>query len=132
MSTNSNIVFFLSIAYNTNMDKKEIIGKNIRMLRTERGKSQSDLGKVLDISHVAISDIERGKTKLSVEILLKIADFFGVSPEEIISDTQVQKATPSFSQGRGSYGMTDEDKKSLKKAQDEFRKFARKKAEGEI
>lgn len=114
------------------MDKKEIIGKNIRRLRTERGKSQSDLGKVLDLSHVAISDMETGKTKLSVEVLLKITDYFGVDIQKIISDTFKPKITPSFSQGRGSFGMADEDKKNLKKAQNEFRKLAIKKAEDEI
>jgi transcriptional regulator with XRE-family HTH domain len=59
------------------------IGENIKKLRLERGKTQGELGKFLGISHVAISDIERGKTKLKVDTLLRIADFFGIVTKDI-------------------------------------------------
>jgi len=113
------------------MDKKELIGQNIKRLRTEKGKSQGDLGKVLGVTHAAISDIERGRTNLSVGALIKIANFFGVEVQDILSENPIQKTYPSFSQSRFSYGMNKEESKELRKAKEEFRKLAREKAESE-
>ena len=125
------LAIYLSVAYNLTMDKKEIIGQNIKRLRTEKRKSQENLGKVLGISHAAISDIERGRTNLSVEALIKIANFFEVEVQDILGEKQVKRNYPSFSYGRGSYGMDEEESKELRKAQEEFRKLAREKAESE-
>lgn len=62
------------------------IGQKIKELREERGLSQSELGKELDRTHAAISDIERGKTRLTVRDLRIIADFFSVSISEMLGE----------------------------------------------
>lgn len=51
------------------------IGRKIRQARDEMNLSQSDLGKKMENqrSHAAISDIERGKTKLGISELKEIA-----------------------------------------------------------
>jgi len=65
---------------------KEKLSEKIKELRTSKGASQEELGKVLGKSHAAISDIERGITDVSVQELSLIADFFhtpkGISPQE--------------------------------------------------
>jgi len=51
------------------------IGRRIRRAREEQGLLQADIGRRMtrSRSHAAISDIERGKTKLDVEELSEIA-----------------------------------------------------------
>lgn len=56
------------------MITKKEIGVKIKEYRMKSGLSQSDLGRILNKSHAAISDIERGKTDLTVLDLLTIAD----------------------------------------------------------
>lgn len=126
-------MFFLSIAYNITMINDEAIGKNIRRLRVEKRKSQEELGKALKPtrSHATISDIERGKTKLSIKDLSAIAKFFGVDVQEIIGNTIETKPTASFSYGRGSFDTENEEKKRIKKAEEKFKEFVRKRARGE-
>lgn len=109
------------------MTNNETIGKNIRILRVEKRKSQEDLGKVLSRSHVTISDIERGKTKLSAVDLLAIADFLEVNVQDIIE----AKSASSFSHKRGSFGTENEEQKRIKQAEKEFKEFVRKRAKGE-
>jgi transcriptional regulator with XRE-family HTH domain len=113
------------------MKVDEEIGLRIKKLRLEKGKSQEELGKVLSRSHAAISDIERGKTKLNVEDLLILAKFFGVNLSEIIGDAAEAKPTPMFSYGRGSFGTQDEKQKEIDNARKKFRELVQKKAKGE-
>ena len=52
------------------------IGRRIRQARTEKALMQADLGRLLSKprSHAAISDIERGRTKLNLDELAEIAE----------------------------------------------------------
>ncbi len=49
------------------------IGRQIRTRRLELGWDQAHLGGRLGVSHAAISDIERGKTKPNVDDLMTLA-----------------------------------------------------------
>lgn len=51
----------------------EYLGFYLRELREYYGLSQSEVGKYLNVSHAAISDLERGITQISFETLVKIA-----------------------------------------------------------
>ncbi len=55
------------------MDIKKELGAKIKELRSRRGLSQKELGRLLNRSHAAISDLERGKTDLTVSDLLLLA-----------------------------------------------------------
>lgn len=57
-------------------------------IRVERAKldiSQQDLAEKVNVSRQTIHSIERGKKIPSVELAIKIAQFFKVSVEEIFS-----------------------------------------------
>lgn len=53
----------------------EEVGRRVRQARQELGLMQADLGRLLSKprSHAAVSDIERGKTKLDLEELGELA-----------------------------------------------------------
>lgn len=59
------------------------IGNKIRVLREQREMSKSQLAGVLGVTVPAIHHIERGIRKPSLTMLIKVADFFGESVEEL-------------------------------------------------
>lgn len=63
---------------------QERIGKFITKLRKEKGFTQEDLGKELDIQRESISKWERGLNMPNPECLLKLSSLFDVSVNEII------------------------------------------------
>lgn len=56
------------------MEVSKQLAAKIRQARMSSGLSQSEFGKLLGRSHAAVSDLERGKTSLSVEDLVKITN----------------------------------------------------------
>ena len=56
----------------------EIIGRQIADMRMERGIRQEELAKYVGVSTQAVSKWENGGAP-DIELLPKIADFFGVS-----------------------------------------------------
>ena len=61
-----------------------MLGDNIRLLRSVRGISQVELGEKLNVSKQSISNWENGNIQPSIEMLLKIADFFSVSTDFLL------------------------------------------------
>jgi len=57
----------------------------ITSLRKEKGVSQSKIADVIGISRTSYIDVEKGKRELNVSELEKLANFFGVSTEQILS-----------------------------------------------
>lgn len=79
------------------------VGKRIKDLRTEANLLQSELGKAVGVSAQVISNIERGYTKPSTELVNRCAKYFGVPADyllgritEIYSTTE-QKEAPTLS-----------------------------------
>ena len=53
--------------------------KNLRSIREDRDIKQKDIAKVLNVSQNTYSQYETGIISLTAEILLKLADYYGVS-----------------------------------------------------
>ncbi len=65
----------------------ERFGEKLRTLRQERGLTMRELAKALGFAtHGYIGDLESGRAKPSLELALTIADFFGVSLEQLARD----------------------------------------------
>ncbi|MEF9988049.1 MAG: helix-turn-helix transcriptional regulator [Christensenella sp.] len=65
------------------------IGKRIRNKRKQLGMSQEKLSEMVEISVTHMSHIETGNTKLSLPVLVKIANALGASTDELLCDTLV-------------------------------------------
>lgn len=65
------------------MTKREV-GTHIRQKRESLKISQEAVAFVLDISQAAYSKIERNETKVKVDQVYKIADYFGVTIYELL------------------------------------------------
>jgi transcriptional regulator with XRE-family HTH domain len=61
------------------------LGDNIRFYRKQRGWSQEDLADRLDITMLAISNMERNITDVSYSRLKQLAEIFEITISELIS-----------------------------------------------
>ena len=59
--------------------KKVNFSNVLKELREEKGISQAKLGNVLKLNQSNIAKYETGEREPSIDILVKIAEFFGVS-----------------------------------------------------
>jgi len=68
------------------MNKKQRaeIGKRIKLLRQELGKTQIDMSKILRIQQSAISKLERGDIMPTVDNLLKLNKISGRSIDWVL------------------------------------------------
>lgn len=64
-----------------------IIGKRIRLLRTENEMTQTDLANLLGVGKTTISNYENGNSCPDNEILLKLSNLFKVSTDFILGNT---------------------------------------------
>ncbi len=61
-----------------------IFGQRIRELRIDKGLSQVELAAELGFRKQKISDWENGKLEANFDMLVKIADYFGVSIDYLL------------------------------------------------
>ena len=59
----------------------------LKELRTEKGMSQEEIGKLLNMSKMAISHWEKGNSEPSIEQLKFLACFFDVTVDYLVGFT---------------------------------------------
>ncbi len=52
-------------------DYQESVLKSLKQMRKEKRLTQTEVGKVMGVSHASISDIENGKTHLTLDLIQK-------------------------------------------------------------
>jgi len=57
---------------------------NLKALRKENKLSQNDLASYLNISYKTISSWEKGRSEPKIDMLLKLADYFHVTLDELV------------------------------------------------
>ena len=96
------------------------IGYRIRQLRQQKKQSQAELGRHLSRTHAAVSDIELGKTNLTVQDLSKIADFLGVSVGDILNGPSIQPQAHEYH--RFAKDTTREEQQQAQNAMDDWKR----------
>ena len=61
-----------------------IISKNFRKLRLFKGLNQTDFAELFSISRSSVGSYEEGRAEPKLETLLKVADYFKLTVDEII------------------------------------------------
>jgi transcriptional regulator with XRE-family HTH domain len=56
--------------------KSQIIGFKLRKARIDKGLSQQEVGAMLGISHAAIGSYERGRLRISVDLIAEFATIY--------------------------------------------------------
>ena len=73
------------------MEYNDIFAKRVVELRKARGISQEKLGKAVGLSHKAISTIESGARSTTIEKLIALARYFGVSTDYLLGLKDAEK-----------------------------------------
>ncbi|SIO53539.1 transcriptional regulator, XRE family [Rhodovulum sp. ES.010] len=66
--------------------QKTFIGPRLRRLRLERGETQAQMARALDISTSYVNLLEKNERSLSASLMLKLFDVYGVDWREIAED----------------------------------------------
>ena len=66
------------------MEYKEVFSQRVYQLRKQRGLNQKELGEVVGLTAKSISTIENGLASTSIEKLILLAKFFGVSTDYLL------------------------------------------------
>lgn len=67
------------------------LSNRIYELRKQKGFSQKELGAILGVSNKAVSKWETGTAIPKTETLIKLAEVFEISPEELLSSVRVEE-----------------------------------------
>ena len=68
--------------------------ENIRSLRIDRGYTQKQIAAYLGISQNTYSQYEVGTLNYPVDVVVKLADFYGVSTDYLLGRTAVKEPYP--------------------------------------
>lgn len=82
-------------------------GARLKGLRLEKNMQQSELGRLLNITNVAVSHYENDNRKPTPEIISKVAEIFNVSTDYLLGIS---------SSKRKYYDLTEKDEKDIEKA----------------
>lgn len=66
------------------MNEAERLGKNLKRIRTTKGISQGEIGRILEVDKSFVSNIENGKTNPTLATIARIAKAIGVSVGELM------------------------------------------------
>lgn len=80
-------------------------GARLKGLRLEKNMQQSELGRLLNITNVAVSHYENDNRKPTPEIISKVSDIFNVSTDYLLGNTTSK---------RKYYDLTEKDEKDEK------------------
>ena len=62
----------------------ELFARRLKELRNEHGVSQQDVGKLLNVSKMAVSHWEKGHSEPSIAQLIMLSDYFDVSIDYLV------------------------------------------------
>jgi transcriptional regulator with XRE-family HTH domain len=101
----------------------EVVGRRIKEAREALGLSQAALGRLLmpPRTHAAVSDIERGKTRLDVEDLAQLAAILNRD----LSYFYGEPPAPGIVYRRGDRGLTPQAQRQDDAMLEAFKQFAR-------
>ena len=66
------------------MNESAKLGKNLKRIRTAKGISQGEIGRILDVDKGFVSNIENGKTNPTLTTIARLAKAIGVSVEKLL------------------------------------------------
>ncbi len=89
----------------------ETIGANIRFERRQRGLTIDEFAKVINMAPGFVGLIERGQRGTSMSNIVKIADFFGITLDQLIR-TDIETKTKKTESSKP-LTKADKDRKAL-------------------
>lgn len=76
--------------------KEDLYGEQIKELRTKMGMTQSEVAQALDVTPGYISNVENGRTAMSLRILMYYAKLMDVSLDSLVGQLEPEYQTTSI------------------------------------
>lgn len=90
------------------MDEElKAIGVRIKEMRTERNITQKELAEAMNISHTNMCNIEKGKTAVTIQNLLKLKRIFACPISEFFDEDKIGKPEPQPVQQQETHKLPD-------------------------
>ena len=70
------------------MKYRKMLGDTIYRLRTEKGISQAELGRLVGVSNKAVSKWETDEANPDISLLPRLAEIFGITTDELLTDVK--------------------------------------------
>ncbi len=96
------------------------MNSNIRKLRNERNLSQTELAKVIGKTQQAVSHMEKDRDRISIESLITMADYFGVSTDYVLG-IDTEKNTEEGNRKAGNKSTVKSDASGIQKGMESLR-----------
>lgn len=96
----------------------------IKELRQEKGLSQGDLAKHFGISQQTVSSYEKGIREPDITTLKKLADFFHVSLDYLLGETDIKTPIETLALSRSDGYENDLPEEAIKEIEN-FKEFIR-------
>ncbi len=94
-----------------NLNKNKIlIGKILKETRSSLGLTQEEVAEKLGLAPRYISDIERDKTKGSIDTLVKLCNIYHITPTYVLQDFLNSEDVKIDSGLIGFYQLSEDDK----------------------
>lgn len=90
--------------------QQQAIGERLAQLRKERGITQKEMAKKLDVTQSMVSDYEHGVFRLHGDLIIKIAKILEVSTDELLGLTKTEGSKQSIQNKRIYKKLIDIDK----------------------
>ena len=95
------LVFLPYMCYNSAMDElKDIVAKNLVELRSKAGFTQLELAEKINYTDKAVSKWERGEALPDLRVIVKIAEIYNISVDDIVSQHTQKKIRPKMNIGK--------------------------------
>jgi MerR family transcriptional regulator, light-induced transcriptional regulator len=65
------------------------LGRRVRDLRNKKGWTQEQLAESTRLTRVSIVGVEGGKQNISMDVVIRLANSLGTSPEDLLSDSSI-------------------------------------------
>lgn len=66
------------------MTTQQIIGENLAKLRERQGLTRNDIAEGASVTNQTVAALESGRRGPSVDLLMKICDLLGVTPNDLV------------------------------------------------
>ncbi|MGD1959114.1 MAG: helix-turn-helix domain-containing protein [Fulvivirga sp.] len=87
---------------------KNAFGKNLKNLRETHNLKQKDLEPILGITRGQVSNYENGVSDPNLDVLIKLAQYFGISLDELILEPGTSLTMAGESPAKYGYASIDE------------------------
>lgn len=74
------------------MANKELLGQRLLRLRMLHGETQEQVAERAGVSYVSLSRYENGQRMPKMDILMKLADHYGISVDELMREETKKEA----------------------------------------